>query len=57
MVFWCGSAFGRDRSGMSYMSFVSITFDKCRYRLPKFGIAVGGDLSSCRDIRDINLRV
>ena len=27
---------------MPYMSFVSITFDKCRYRLPKFGIAVGG---------------
>ena len=24
------------------MSFVSITFDKCRYRLPKFDAAVGG---------------
>ena len=23
-------------------SFVSITFDKCRYRLPKFDAAVGG---------------
>ena len=26
----------------SYMSFVSITFDKCRYRLLKFDAAVGG---------------
>ncbi|MCZ8172435.1 MAG: hypothetical protein O9272_11935 [Brevundimonas sp.] len=27
---------------MSDMSFVSITFDKCRYRLLKFDAAVGG---------------
>jgi hypothetical protein len=30
------------RSAGSDMSFVSITFDKCRYRLPKFDAAVGG---------------
>ena len=30
--------------GIADMSFVSITFDKCRYRLPKFGAAVGGSL-------------
>jgi hypothetical protein len=33
------------RSVGSDMSFVSITFDKCRHRLPKFDIAVGGSKS------------
>lgn len=30
---------------MSCMSFVSITFDKCRYRLPEFGTGRLADLS------------
>ena len=41
---------------MSDMSFVSITFDKCRYRLPKFDAAVGG-FSPVPLYRDTNLRV
>ena len=36
-----GSVYGLIKS-LPDMSFVSITFDKCRYRLLKFGIAVGG---------------
>jgi len=38
------------------MSFVSITFDKCRYRLPKFDAAVGG-VFLVPWFRDTNLRV
>jgi hypothetical protein len=40
----------------SNMSFVSITFDKCRYRLPKFDAAVSG-LRLVPWFRDTNLRV
>jgi len=38
------------------MSFVSITFDKCRYRLPKFDAAVG-EVYLVPWFRDSNLRV
>jgi len=36
-----GSVYGLFKS-LPHMSFVSITFDKCRYRLLKFDIAVSG---------------
>ena len=36
-----GSVYGLIKS-LPYMSFVSITFDKCRYRLLKFDAAVSG---------------